>query len=143
MDRKENEYGYYIGLVMKSGIGMDHTAAILLTAELERLLNMILKEYFLPNRRNIRDILSPEGSCGALYAQIELAYRLGIITEVIAHDLHIVREIRNRFAHGTHEMSFESEELKNKLPQQQVIEIITSAVVIEKDFVLMETSFRN
>lgn len=111
-----NEYGHSVGFVMKMGTASDPALAILAGAELERILYRILEAYLLPkSTKNINDLLSPNGSCGTFFAQIELAYRLGIIPPKITHALHIVRDMRNYFAHGVHEISFESDQVKNKL----------------------------
>ncbi len=111
-----NEYGHLVGFVMKMGGTSDLALAILAGAELERILHRILETYLLPkSAKNINDLLSSNGSCGTFFSQIELAYRLGIISKEITHDLHIVRDIRNCFAHGVHEMSFASDQVKNKL----------------------------
>lgn len=111
-----NEYGHLVGLIMKMDNASESALAILASVELERILHRILETYLLPkSAENINDLLSSNGSCGTFFAQIELAYRLGIIPKEITHDLHIVRDMRNCFAHGVHEMSFESDQVKNKL----------------------------
>jgi DNA-binding MltR family transcriptional regulator len=52
---------------------------------------------------------------GTLSARIEMAYRLGLISVKFARDLHLVRKIRNDFAHNIHGCSFDDVRIKSRV----------------------------
>lgn len=50
-------------------------------------------------------------------ARIELAYRMGIISAQLKHDLDMLRKIRDLCAHEHSKKSFENEEIKSRIDQ--------------------------
>lgn len=94
----------------------DKGASILLAAELDELLLKILSKKLLPESSNKGpDLLSECGSLGNFASRIEISYRLGIIPKVTAHNLHMIRGIRNLFAHQPLGLNFDSQKLKIRL----------------------------
>lgn len=75
----------------------DRAAAILISAEIETQLTTLLEQFFVPGTTSIR-LLEPE-PLGSLGAKIELAYRVGMISPELHRELHLIRKIRNKFAH--------------------------------------------
>ncbi|MCF3628642.1 MltR family transcriptional regulator [Thalassospiraceae bacterium LMO-SO8] len=55
------------------------------------------------------------GPLGSFSAKIDIAYALGAIPAWLQRDLHIVRDIRNEFAHSKEWMHFDHEEIKKLL----------------------------
>jgi DNA-binding MltR family transcriptional regulator len=53
------------------------------------------------------------GALGSFAARINYAYCLGLISPDEFVDLHLMRKIRNYFAHGKEECSFDDEEVKS------------------------------
>ena len=51
---------------------------------------------------------------GNMSSKIELAYRTGCITGKTRKSLHILRKLRNDFAHLSHEISFETQSVKDR-----------------------------
>jgi len=51
------------------------------------------------------------------HSKIDFAYRLGLISEKLCRDLHILRKIRNVFAHHIFDCNFENEAVKNQLSE--------------------------
>jgi len=45
------------------------------------------------------------------FARIELSYRLGLLHPIIHHELHLIKAVRNEFAHKTVGITFESPEV--------------------------------
>ncbi len=60
---------------------------------------------------------------GNFSAKINLAFRLGLISDKYASDLHIIRKIRNEFAHNIHGCDFEHSSVK-----QRVLTLVKSFV---------------
>ncbi|MCK4326502.1 hypothetical protein KAW55_07095 [bacterium] len=107
---------YSLNIVLEFLKGTDRSAAILLGAELDNLLLKILKKHFIPKKRtttNDIDLFAPSGPLGGFAARIEIAFRIGLINEIVFHDLHLLRRIRNRFAHGTHGITFNSQSIND------------------------------
>ena len=89
MKKKEQEYTYFGKLLSECTEQTDRAAAILLGAELDELLLKILQKRFLPkSKKNTIDLLFSTGPLGSFAAKIEIAFRLGIIDKIFAHDLH-------------------------------------------------------
>ena len=67
-------------------------------------LNQILEKYLLPPRAKKHQ----KALAGNFYSRIELVYRLGLIHPVFHNELHLIRDIRNEFAHKTLGVNFET-----------------------------------
>ncbi len=117
----EEDLKYISSLFGSMANETDRGIVILLTAELDMLLGKILEKALLPKSGCTEDILGSGYSLGNFSARIELVYRLGFISEITAHDLHIIRKIRNCFAHGSHKVNLDSEEPKKLIEKAQLI----------------------
>jgi hypothetical protein len=78
----------------------DRARAVLLGAEIDRYLRQMLETYFLPKAPRSGRLLEGSGPVGTFTARIEVAYRLGLLRPEWHHDLQIISQIRNEFAHG-------------------------------------------
>lgn len=54
---------------------------------------------------------------GTFSARIEMAYRIGLISVRFARDLHLVRRIRNDFAHNIHGASFDDTRVRQRIAE--------------------------
>jgi hypothetical protein len=86
----------------------DRAAVILGAAKIDAILGELLRRILLPNPTNHDDLFDGDGPIGTFSAKIHLAYRLGIIDAAFARALHIVRRIRNDFAHDLASSSLDS-----------------------------------
>jgi DNA-binding MltR family transcriptional regulator len=104
----------------------DRATAILLGAELEDILLQVLTKYFLPAQpKKSTRLLEPDAPIGSFAARIELVYRLGLIIPVAHNELHLIRKIRNEFAHKKAGLTFKSEsvsQLISKLVFPKVVD---------------------
>lgn len=77
----------------------DRAAVILASAKLDQLLHLALTKKLLacPNAQD--DLLRTDGPIGSFSSRIILAHRLGLIDDDFAKTLHLLRKIRNDFAH--------------------------------------------
>ncbi|WP_243302298.1 MltR family transcriptional regulator [Geothrix oryzisoli] len=54
---------------------------------------------------------------GTFSARIELAFRIGLISSKFARDMHLIRRIRNEFAHNIQGCSFEDARVKSRVEE--------------------------
>lgn len=84
--------------------GLDDTTLVLLaTSMLDEFLKMELVAGFMKgsvSKRRVTHIFGAEGALGTFSAKISLATLLGLLKDNGAHDLGLLRKIRNSFAHS-------------------------------------------
>jgi DNA-binding MltR family transcriptional regulator len=87
-------------LISKVGGESERGMTVLVVAELDRVLEMVLKSYLAPSKA--RDDLFSGGSppLGTFSARINIARALHLIREDEYELLHLIRRIRNEFAHN-------------------------------------------
>lgn len=79
----------------------DRAAVILATARLDELLYQLISVVLLPSPTGEDPLLDPDRPLSTFSARINGAYRLGCIDASLARALHMIRRIRNAFAHET------------------------------------------
>lgn len=77
----------------------DRAAVIIGAAKLDYLLYQILTTHFVPSSGDHDDLLDGDSSLSTFSSRINIAYRLGLIDAQYARALHLIRRIRNSFAH--------------------------------------------
>lgn len=77
----------------------DRAAVILGAAKLDTLLYQLLDRYFVPSPSGSDDLLDGDSPLSSFSAKINICYRLGLLSAEFTRALHIVRRIRNAFAH--------------------------------------------
>jgi hypothetical protein len=78
----------------------DRAAVILGAARLDMLLYQILAAFLMPSASSKEDeLLDGDHPLGTFSARISAAYRLALIDAQLAGSLHLIRRIRNSFAH--------------------------------------------
>lgn len=86
----------------------DRASVILGAAKLDLVMYQILREYLAPAPGSIDELLDGDGPLGTFSAKINLLFRLGLIDAQFTRALHMVRRIRNAFAHEVKGCSLES-----------------------------------
>lgn len=98
----------------------DRSTAILLGAELDDTLGQILEKYLLPPRAK-----KDAGAIGkTFHARIELASRLGLIHPRFQRELHLIKDVRNEFAHKKLGITFDETKVQaitSKLEQPALV----------------------
>lgn len=79
----------------------DRAAIILGASKLDYLLYAICNNFLIPNYSRSDDLFDGDSPLSTFSAKINLCYRLGIIDSQFAKALHLIRKIRNDFAHET------------------------------------------
>lgn len=81
----------------------DRAAVILGTSKLDFLLSQLINHFLVSNYNKSDDLFDGDGPLSTFSAKINLAFRLGLIDAQFARALHVVRRIRNDFAHGVYD----------------------------------------
>lgn len=77
----------------------DRTTAILSASVLDDLLEKLIRASFIKNTR-VNSIFKDDHILQSFFAKINITYFSGLKPEVFYHDLKLIGEIRNRFAHS-------------------------------------------
>ena len=77
----------------------DRAAVIVGAAKLDLIMYQILQRFLLPSPGGSDDLLEGDSPLSTLSSKINILYRLGLIDASFARALHLVRRIRNGFAH--------------------------------------------
>jgi len=96
--------------------GHPRGAALVAAAFLDIYLEFLIKLSLVPLRdEETMGLFGPDRPLGTFSSRIKIAQALGIFGRKTAHDLNIMREIRNAFAHGIRKMNFNTPEVKELL----------------------------
>lgn len=107
----------------------DRAGVIISVAMLDRVLETFLKAYLVPTDSAEDSLLDGAYAPIATFsAKLDLAYRLGLISTKFCRDLHIIRKIRNDFAHNISSCSFEDSVVRSR-----IIELVRSSTIIERE----------
>lgn len=95
--------------------GSDRSCAVLAAAVLDDRLARLLEANLVPAGRKGEDkLLGRGGAIESFSSRIELAYRMGLLSENVRKSLDWIREIRNEAAHRT-EFSFEADGVRSRV----------------------------
>jgi hypothetical protein len=86
----------------------DRAAVVLGAAKLDLLLYQMLQRFFRPSTSKSDELLDGDSPLGTFSAKITIAHRLGLIGDDLCRALHLIRRIRNAFAHETSGVSLEN-----------------------------------
>src|SRR6266704_5269978 len=88
-------------------------ASLNLAAYVEEVTRSLLRQYFVNQRKLAQKLLEDTGALSTFSARIDTAYALGLIADSERRNLHLVRQIRNEFAHNFNfDLSFETPEIR-------------------------------
>jgi len=105
----------YLNRVLKEFFAEDdRSATALVVAEIDFFMHQLLEAYFLPELKHSSPLLGLNSPLESFGSRIELAFRLGLIPPVFHHDLHLLRRIRNDFAHGRAGITLEEPKIRAK-----------------------------
>lgn len=114
----------------------DRASVILAAAMLDDLLCEILKIRLIPCANSADALFDNANAPLANFSsRIEMVYRLGLITHRFARDLHLVRKIRNSFAHDVSGCHFSDMLVRNRvaaLEQSMEVNIAELATKLDR-----------
>ena len=108
---------YWLEILSREFQGESDRACVILSATLlDTALEALLRARFLPNAVSTDSLLDGSNAPLASFsARIDMAYRLGLISAKFARDLHIIRRIRNDFAHNISGCTFEDTSVRDRV----------------------------
>lgn len=77
----------------------DHAVVLMTTSFMDQLLEQLLLRTLKESASREDDLFDGERPLSTFSAKIRMAYRLGLIDDVFAGQLHLFRKMRNEFAH--------------------------------------------
>lgn len=93
----------------------DRACVILGASKLDQILGLILERFLLPCPNSQDQIFTNNGPLGTFSAKIDMTYRLGLIDSEACRAIHMVRKIRNTFAHEVYGASLASGSHKDRI----------------------------
>lgn len=105
----------------------DRATVILGAAKLDFLLYQLLIKVLLPNTSSRDDLFDGEAPLSSFSAKIRMAHRLGLIDSDLTRALHLLRKIRNSFAHESSKCT-----LNSGIQRNQVKEFIAPLEKLDK-----------
>jgi hypothetical protein len=95
----EAEKKEFVAFVQEFVDESDRAAVILGAAKIDTQLYQILQRVFVPQPSSRDDLLDTERPLSSFSSRINIVYRVGLIDAEFVRALHLIRRIRNTFAH--------------------------------------------
>jgi hypothetical protein len=99
----------------------DRAAAIVIASLVESRLTSVLQAAMVDVPSIKKDLFRSSGPLGSFAAKIDLALLTGLLTEDAHKDLHIMRRIRNEFAHELTPIQFDTNARVRQLAQNFIL----------------------
>jgi len=98
----------------------DRATAIISTCLLDNLLESLIRTYFIKDSA-VKQIFKNDHILQTYFAKVNIAYFSGLIPKIISHDLKLIGEIRNKFAHETiANLSFNSIAISHRIDKCEI-----------------------
>lgn len=92
----------------------DRGCALMATAYLDEQLEQLIRAKLIDDTKVVNGIFEGQGALTTFSSRIDIAYLLGLIPKNAQRDLHLVRKIRNEFAHLSENVTFEKPEIASR-----------------------------
>lgn len=92
----------------------DRGMALFVTAALDDALTELLRAYFVSDKKVANELLGRSRPLASFSSRIDMAFLLGQIDKLVRRDLHLMRDIRNSFAHSASVVSFADQNIANQ-----------------------------
>ena len=94
----------------------DRAGVIISASMLDQVLETVLRSYLSPTSSSDDELFdSPNAPLSTFSSRINMCHRLGLISPRLCRDLHIIRRIRNQFAHNITGCTFEAPGVRNRI----------------------------
>ncbi|WP_150912019.1 transcriptional regulator [Marinobacter halotolerans] len=94
----------------------DRAAVIVAASIFDDALGNLLKQFLVPTPSSQDELFDGANApISTFSAKIAFAHRLGLISSAFARNLHLIRRIRNEFAHNIHGGSFQDSAVKSRV----------------------------
>jgi len=96
--------------------GSDRSCAVVVASMLDERLYSLLRLTLVPNASRHDSLFNgPSAPLNSFSSKIDMAFRIGLFSDKFARDLHIIRKIRNSFAHSFEPQSFDTPNISNRV----------------------------
>lgn len=92
----------------------DRGCALTAGAYLDEMLQRLLERYFRDERSVVEQFFAASGVLSSFSAKIDMSFALGLLDDHTRAALHLVRRIRNEFAHISSGLSFREERIASR-----------------------------
>jgi DNA-binding MltR family transcriptional regulator len=103
-----------VQLRLSLGKETDRGCALLAASYIETALGHLIQSVLLEDKNLIKDMFTGTGPLATFSSRINMAYLLGLIGRKAMGDLHIIRKIRNDFAHKPEDIKFTDEPIASR-----------------------------
>lgn len=93
----------------------DRAAVVLGASKLDQMLGLVLERFLLPCPNMTDQLFANNGPLGTFSAKIDVCHRLGLIDSEFCKAIHLVRRIRNSFAHEVYGASLNNGSHKDRI----------------------------
>lgn len=105
----------------------DRSATIIASAIVESVLEKLLIRQLSYHDPNLIGMLfNNQGPLSDFHGKILVAHGFGIISPNMAHELHLLKAIRNAFAHALVKIDFDTTEIKEKMSEFTMLNVMDS-----------------
>lgn len=111
----------------------DRGCALMAASYLDEQLKLLLEENLVENKKIADGLFDFNGAIGTFSSRIDMSYMMGLLPESVRKDLHLIRKIRNEFAHNPQPMDFDTQKL-NDLCMNLVHDGFLDKVTAKKKF---------
>jgi DNA-binding MltR family transcriptional regulator len=98
----------------------DRAAALLAASFLDEQLKQALESVLVDDSKLIKKLFEGYGPLSGFSARIDIAYAMGYLPRIIHRELHLIREIRNHFAHHPDLTDFATQTVKDKCAELRI-----------------------
>jgi len=106
----------------------DRAAVILVASIFDTALNTYLRQALVPISTSNDELFdTPNAPLANFSSKIALAHRIGLLSQQFCRDLHLIRKIRNEFAHNVQGCSFEG-----SVVRARVLELSKSSCLADR-----------
>jgi len=93
----------------------DRALIILACSAIDVLLKRIIEKKFIAVSHKKEKLLGKTQPLSSFHSKIEIAYRIGVISENLKRDLNILRDMRNIYAHNLDDTTLEDKEMVDRI----------------------------
>jgi hypothetical protein len=95
----------------------DRGAALFAAAHIDSRLEVLLRAFLVQDEKVAAPLFRGTAAPATFSARIDMAYLLGLLSSEKRNELHLIRKMRNEFAHSASELSFSHEPLASQCRQ--------------------------
>ena len=99
-------------MVVKLNDESDRAVALIVTAWLDDILVEMIKRKLVADKKIVEEVFRHDAALGTFSSRISLAYLVRCFSKEVYSNLHIMRTIRNDFAHDRNDLDFTNESVR-------------------------------